>query len=94
MRTKPVHPDMDLFEKVLQGQDARAEGKVPMAEMVPGLDPSSVMWAASQRSMRADNLNSTHGRDAVLAALWLDGLAAGLEMARRKALGTQERDGA
>lgn len=84
---KPNHPDMELFEKVLQGQDSRAEGGVPMNEMVPDVDPSSAMYAAHQRSLRFDSFAArwAHQPQIALAALWLDGMAAGVDIARRKA---------
>lgn len=82
---KPTHADMDLLEKVLQGQDAAAEGDQPLRDMQP-LDELSVMYAAYQRSLRAMQLSVDDGLLVTLAATWLDGFCAGAESARRKAL--------
>lgn len=80
---KPTHPDMDLMEKVLQGQDARAEGNVPLDELQP-INPEVLMYAAHQRTIRAGGMHRHHEPEIVRAALWLDGFAAGAAAQRRK----------
>jgi len=92
---RPDHPDFWLLSQVLIRQDAQAESGQPVTDMIARyLDPDSAAYMAGQRALvavrRMARNPGTQRREVQLAAVWLDGLIAGMAVQHLKAQAAED----
>lgn len=76
---RPNHPDFWVLSRIIIDQDKRAEGPMPLEDMVAQVaDVRSVSYMASQRALRAAGpIVATRYAHARLQAVWMDAFLAG-----------------
>lgn len=80
---RPDHPDFWLIAEVIQDLDSAAEDGLSVDRIVADLDVASVMYAASQRGLRAYHL-PVDGWTTKLSTTWFEAFIMGVMYQRRK----------
>lgn len=94
---RPDHPDFRMLSRIIQQMDydgEHNEAKNPVEVMVPvGVDAESVVYMATQRARRAEEILSKEGTFYAKAViLWMDAFTAGVKLGREQAI-TSALDG-